>query len=259
MFQLLGTLTRTFEKKKMSRMIKSKICRGEPVGEECFMFNLPDETDHMYHLVGTYSELTEPIQPEMRGCINGLVHRGEQSAVIPTKLSEVSVLKTTEEQNEIPDSRGSRNKLLDTCKSTIQAIQSTMLYLDEDKLEKLSMTLGDLYSEITREVATDETTGLPIEPHIPASSSKDYGMLQMDMKQEVNEKSVAADMVESSKNDDNNVAENNNLKRKKKTTMILIKKRKDETQLSLFHSHPTNACSISTNQSIIIGHQRPSF
>lgn len=243
-------------------MIKSKICRGEPVGEECFMFNLPDETDHMYHLVGTYSELTEPIQPEIRGCINGLVHRGEQSALMPTKLSEVSVLKTTEEQNDTPDSRGSRNKLLDTCKSTIQAIQSTMLYLDEDKLEKLSTTLGDLYSEITREVATDETTGLPIEPHIPASSSKDYGMLQMDMKQEVNKRFVAADMVESSKNiklDDNNVADNSNLKRKKKTTMILIKKRKDETQPSLFHSNATNACSISTNQSIIISHQRPSF
>lgn len=243
-------------------MIKSKICRGEPVGEECFMFNLPDETDHMYHLVGTDTELTEPIHPKMRDYIDSLVHKGEQNALIPSKLSEVSVLETTEEQYDTQDSRGSRNKLLNTCKSTIQAIQSTMLYLDEDKLEKLSTTLGDLYFEITREVTTDETTGLPIEPHIPASSSKDYGMFQLDMKQEVNERVFEADMIESSKNiklDEDTAVENNNLKRKKRATMILIKKRKDDKQLSLFHSNPTNTRSIPTNQSIIISHQRPSF
>lgn len=240
-------------------MIKSKICRGEPVGEECFMFNLPDETDHMYHLVGTNTELTEPIHSEMRNHVSSLAHEDEQNALIPSKLSEVSET-TTEEQYDTPDLRGSRNKLLNSCKSTIQAIQSTMLFLDEDKLEKLSTTLRDLYFEITREVTTDETTE-PIEPNIPASNGKDYGMLPLDVQQEVNERVVTGDIIESSSNIklEDNAVETNNLKRKKKATMILIKKRKDGTQLSLFHSHPTNSCSISTNQSIIISHQRPSF
>lgn len=89
MFQITGSVTNSLERAKISRLIKKKINKCEPVGEECFMFNLPDVGDHKHHSTGAY--ISEPIDQRVKEKIFSLVQSGEHKAVVISKLLNVFV------------------------------------------------------------------------------------------------------------------------------------------------------------------------
>lgn len=91
MFQITGSVTNSLERAKISRLIKKKINKCEPVGEECFMFNLPDVGDHKHHSTG--ANLSEPIDQRVKEQIFSLVQSGEHKAVVISKLLNVFVEK----------------------------------------------------------------------------------------------------------------------------------------------------------------------
>lgn len=89
MFQITGSVTNSLERAKISRLIKKKINKCEPVGEECFMFNLPDVVDHKHHSTG--ANISEPIDQRVKEQIFSLVQSGEHKAVVISKLLSVFV------------------------------------------------------------------------------------------------------------------------------------------------------------------------
>lgn len=84
-------MTDPLARTRISRLIKKKIVKCEPVGEECFMFNLPDVGVHKHHTSGTYVVLTEPIDQRVKEKIFSLVQSGEHNPLVISKLLNVFV------------------------------------------------------------------------------------------------------------------------------------------------------------------------
>lgn len=135
MFQITGSVTNSLERAKISRLIKKKINKCEPVGEECFMFNLPDVGDHKHHSTG--ANISEPIDQRVKEQIFSLVQSGEHKAVVISKLLNVFV------ENELKITDRLKKGYYPDLKTIRKFIYKAKASPDSIKIDKRSTNVTD--------------------------------------------------------------------------------------------------------------------
>lgn len=73
-------------KAEASKTIHLKVSTGEIQGEEFYIFNLPPEEAHKYHVTGEEAALVEPVDPRVRQHIRELVQHGERDALVVSHM-----------------------------------------------------------------------------------------------------------------------------------------------------------------------------
>lgn len=149
MFQLSGSLSTKFEKTKASNQIKCKIRHNQPLGEECFMFNLPDVGDHKYHFVGTSAALPMPLDSRVRKHIVNLYQKGERDAVVISNLLEDYV------KRELNETDRQRRRFY----PDMLTVRTIMCRLKKANLDKCQINQKSIKLSVPRESEGDDPAG----------------------------------------------------------------------------------------------------